>query len=269
MSAGGARAKAVIAWNPATNVVRSGQVDHLGAGFEHWLLKFDGVTNNRDRERLADPQGYGAIEYAYALMARDAGLLMTECRLLEEDDRRHFMTRRFDRTADGEKVHMQSLAALAHFDFNLPGAYSYEQCFLTMRQLGLDTPAVEQMYRRMTFNIVARNQDDHVKNVAFLMDRSGRWELAPAFDVTYAFRPESPWTGRHQMSMSGKRDDFTRADFHESGQTAGLPRGRSERILAEIVEVVSNWRDYARRARVDDDHVDRISGALRVGFAAD
>jgi serine/threonine-protein kinase HipA len=267
MSAGGARAKAVIAWNPTTDAVRSGQVDRLGPGFEHWLLKFDGVANNRDRDTLADPQGYGTIEYAYSLMAKDAGLDMAETRLLEEGGRRHFMTRRFDRAADGRKIHMQSLAALAHFDFNLPGAHSYEQAFLTMRELGLDAPAVEQMYRRMVFNVVARNQDDHVKNIAFLMDRAGRWELAPAFDVTYAYRPDSQWTARHQMSMNAKRDNFSRQDFRTSGQAAGLPRGRAERILDETVEIVSNWCDYAGRAGVDADHVERVRAALRLTFA--
>ncbi len=263
-SAGGARAKAVIAWNPATDVVRSGQLDGLGPGFEHWLLKFDGVANNRDRDTLADPQGFGAVEYAYSLMARDAGVVMSECRLLEEGGRRHFMTRRFDRDARGSKRHMQSLAAIAHFDFNQPGAHSYEQAFLIMRRLGLPTPAVEQMFRRMAFNVVARNQDDHVKNIAFLMDRAGRWELAPAFDVTYAHRPGSMWTDTHQMTINGKRERFTSADFRACGRTASLPRGRATRILDEVREVVSAWEDYARRVGVDEAHVRHIAPALRL-----
>jgi serine/threonine-protein kinase HipA len=267
-SAGGARAKAVIAWNPVSEVVRSGQVDDLDPGFEHWLLKFDGVAGNRDRDTLADPQGYGAIEYAYALMAHDAGIAMSECRLLEENGRRHFMTRRFDRAADGAKRHMQSLGALAHFDFNQPGGHSYEQVFLLMRQLGLGQAAVEQMFRRMAFNIVARNQDDHVKNIAFLMDRSGSWELAPAFDLTYAYRPESRWTDRHQMSMNGKRADFTLADFRAAGRAASLPGGRAIRIVREVSEVLGAWEEYAQRARVDEEHVRRIAPALRISFAA-
>jgi serine/threonine-protein kinase HipA len=180
-SAGGARAKAVIAWNRTTNEVRSGQVD-AGPGFEYWLLKFDGVAGNRDRE-LEDPRGYGAIEYAYHLMARAAGITMNECRLLEESGRRHFMTRRFDRLAGGEKLHMQSLGALAHFYFNAAGAHSYEQALLTIRRLELPMSAVEEQFRRMVFNVVARNQDDHAKNIAFLMGKSGAWSLAPAFDV--------------------------------------------------------------------------------------
>ncbi len=266
-SAGGARAKAVIAWNPDTNVVRSGQIESLGPGFEHWLLKFDGVANNRDRDTLADPQGYGAVEYAYSLMARDAGIVMSDCRLLEETGRRHFMTRRFDRGADGSKRHMQSLAALAHLDFNRPGAHSYEQAFLIMRRLGLSTPAVEQMFRRMVFNVVARNQDDHVKNIAFLMDRAGHWQLAPAFDVTYAYRPGSPWTERHQMTMNDRRDDFTLADFQACGRTALLPRGRAIRVVEDVREVVAKWEDYARRVGVDEEHVRRIAPALRLSFA--
>jgi serine/threonine-protein kinase HipA len=265
-SAGGARAKAVIAWNPLTDVVRSGQLDELSPGFEHWLLKFDGVANNRDKDVLADPQGYGAIEYAYSLMARDAGIVMSDCRLLEENGRRHFMTRRFDRGGDGSKRHMQSLGALAHFDFNQPGAHSYEQAFLAARQLGLSTSTIEQMFRRMVFNIVARNQDDHVKNIAFLMGRSGVWELSPAFDVTYAYRPDSAWTDKHQMSAHGKRDRFTLSDFRECGQTASLPRGRAMRIVREISEVVSEWEAYASRAQVDDEHVRRIAPALRLSF---
>ncbi len=265
-SAGGARAKAVIAWNPATNVIRSGQLEDLGPGFEYWLLKFDGVANNRDKDLLADPEGYGAIEYAYSLMAKDAGIVMTDCRLLEENGRRHFMTRRFDRTTEGAKRHMQSLAALAHFDFNLPGAHSYEQAFLVMRRLGLPDPSVEQMFRRMVFNVVARNQDDHVKNIAFLMDRSGSWELAPAFDVAYSYRPGSPWTDQHQMSVNGKRDDFTLADFRACGQTASLPRGRAARIVAEVSEVVAQWTSYADRVEVDGEHRSRIARTLRLAF---
>jgi serine/threonine-protein kinase HipA len=265
-SAGGARAKAVIAWNPSTNVVRSGQLDDLPAGFEHWLLKFDGVTGNKDKDTLADPRGYGAVEYAYSLMARDAGIAMSECRLLEESGRRHFMTRRFDRADDGSKRHMQSLGALAHFDFNEPGAHSYEQAFLAMRRLGLSTAAVEQMFRRMVFNVVGRNQDDHVKNIAFLMSRSGQWELAPAFDVVYSYRPGSPWTDRHQMTVNGKRDDFTLADFRACGRTASLPRGRAIRIVDKVCEVVSDWSAYAGRVEVDDEHVRRIAPALRLSF---
>jgi serine/threonine-protein kinase HipA len=265
-SAGGARAKAVIAWNPATEVVRSGQLDDLDPGFEHWLLKFDGVVGNRDKDQLADPQGYGAIEYAYSLMARAAGIVMSECRLLEEGERRHFMTHRFDRGLQGAKHHMQSLGALAHLDYNQPGAHSYEQAFQVIQRLGGAASSIEQMFRRMVFNVVARNQDDHVKNVAFLMDRSGAWELSPAFDITYAYRPVSDWTSRHQMSLNGKRDDFTLEDFRATGRVASLRRGRATRIVAEVCEVVGEWQRYAEQAGVDDDHIRRIAPALRLSF---
>lgn len=263
-SAGGARAKAVIAWNPATNEICSGQVD-AGRGFEYWLLKFDGVSGNKDKE-LEDPQGYGKIEYAYYLMAKDAGIEMSECRLLEENGRHHFMTRRFDRTSDGKKLHMQSLGAMAHFDFNMAGAHSYEQAFLVMRQLGLPKQQIEQQFRRMVFNIVARNQDDHVKNIAFLMDKQGTWSLAPAFDVTYAYQPTGLWTSQHQMSMNGKRDQFTAEDLKTCGQTVALKRGQAERILEEIVTSVSNWRDYAAQAGVSEQQCDGIQNALRLQF---
>lgn len=263
-SAGGARAKAVIAWNPRTNAVRSGQID-AGPGFEYWLLKFDGVRGNRDKE-LEDPQGYGAIEYAYSLMSRAAGITMSGCRLLEEHGRRHFMTRRFDRTDDGGKLHMQSLGALAHFDFNLAGGHGYEQALQAIRRLGLGIEAVEQQFRRMAFNVVARNQDDHVKNIAFLMDRGGRWRLAPAFDVTYAYRPSGPWTGRHQMSINGKRDDFTLADFEACARSALMKRGRCDAILGEVTRAVRRWREFAAEAQVGERDVERIERTHRLRF---
>ena len=245
-SAGGARAKAVIAWHPQTGEVRSGQID-AGEGFEYWLLKFDGVSGNRDKE-MEDPQGYGVIEYAYHQMATDAGIDMMPCRLLEENGRRHFMTRRFDRTASGDKLHMQSLCAMAHYDFNMAGAYSYEQAFMVMRELGLPREDIEQQFLRMVFNIVARNQDDHVKNIAFLMDRRGNWRLSPAFDVTYAWQPTGLWTSRHQMSMNGKRDNFTLEDFRACGRAALLRRGQAEDMLERVRKVVRRWPDYAASA---------------------
>ncbi len=264
-SAGGARAKAVIAWNPRTGAIRSGQVD-AEPGFEHWLLKFDGVENNKDRDRLADPQGYGAIEFAYSLMARDAGIEMADCRLLEEGGRRHFMTRRFDRTTDGDKLHMLSLAALAHYDFKQPAAHGYEQAFQVLRDLDVEPAAVEQLFRRMVFNVVARNQDDHVKNIAFLMDRAGRWSLSPAFDVTYSYRPDSPWVAHHQMTINGKNDDFGRDDFERCAKVARLKQGAARRILTEVTDVVGSWEDYAARADVDADQLRQIAGALRLGL---
>lgn len=264
-SAGGARAKAVIAWNRDTNEVRSGQVE-AGKGFDCWLLKFDGVTGNKDKE-LEDPKGYGAIEYAYSLMAKEAGIDMSECRLLEENGRQHFMTRRFDRLAGGEKLHMQSLCALAHFDFNQAGAYSYEQALLTIRQLNLPMAAIEEQFRRMTFNIIARNQDDHVKNIAFLMDKLGRWLLAPAFDMTYSYNPSGKWTTTHQMSMNGKRDGFTLADFRACAKSALMKRGRAETIVEEVRDAVAKWPDYAEQAKVIKTWRKQIQKNLRLDSA--
>ena len=265
-SAGGARAKAIIAWNRETNEVRSGQVE-AGKGFDYWLLKFDGVTGNKDKE-LEDPKGYGAIEYAYFLMAKAAGVEMSECRLLEEGGRRHFMTRRFDRLAGGEKLHMQSLCALAHFDFNQAGAYSYEQALLTIRQLSLPMAAVEEQFRRMAFNVIARNQDDHVKNIAFLMDKAGHWSLTPAFDVTYSYNPSGDWTATHQMTMNGKRDGFTLADFRACAKSAMMKRGRAEAIIEEVRAAVSKWPDYAEQAQVTNDWRKKIPARSSVGVGA-
>ena len=263
-SAGGARAKALIAWNPDSNEVRSGQVP-ADPGFSHWLLKFDGVSGNKDKE-LLDPLGYGAIEYAYALMAQAAGIDMSECRLLEENGRRHFMTRRFDRLDDGSKLHMQSLGALAHFDYNLPGAYSYEQAFQVIRQLGLPMAAIEQQFRRMLFNVVARNQDDHVKNIAFLMDRQGRWSLAPAFDISYSYNPDGDWTASHQMSIHGKRGGFTREDFKACASVAGLKRGRDGKLLDEVLGAVAGWAGFAKDAGVEDSQARQIGVVHRLRF---
>jgi len=264
-SAGGARAKALIAWNPKTNEVRSGQVN-AGKGFEYWLLKFDGVSGNRDKE-LEDPKGYGAIEYACYLMARDCGIEMSECRLFEENNRRHFMTKRFDRTNEGQKIHMQSLGALAHYDFNLAGAYSYEQAFMAIRQLGLPMSAIEQQFRRMVFNIIIRNQDDHVKNIAFLMDKTGQWKLSPAYDMTYSFNPSGPWTAIHQMTMNGKRENFTLKDFKSCATVALMKQGQDKLIIAEVLDVVTHWREYAKTAEIPDFTSNKIYRALRLdGF---
>ncbi|HEX5131967.1 MAG TPA: HipA domain-containing protein [Candidatus Krumholzibacteria bacterium] len=261
-SAGGARAKAIIAWNEATNEVRSGQV-RAGDGFGYWLLKFDGVSGNKDKE-LEDPQGYGLIEYAYALMARDAGIEMMECRVLEENGRSHFMTKRFDRTEKGGKLHMLTLGAMAHYDYNLAGAYSYEQAFDVMRQLELPMASIEQQFIRMALNIVARNQDDHVKNIAFLMDRSGKWSLSPAYDVTYAWNPSGTWTAVQQMSLAGKRDGFTAADFVECGKRIALKRGRALELLTGVQDVVKAWPEYAARAGVPAETAARIGRAHRM-----
>ncbi len=260
-SAGGARPKALIAWNPKTEEVRSGQ---LGApeGFEFWILKFDGVDDSsRD---LGHSRGYGAIEFAYSEMARAAGVQMTESRLLEEGDRRHFMTRRFDRTADGDKLHMQSLAALDHLDFELGEAHSYEQAFGAIRRLGLSAEAAEEQFRRMIFNVVARNQDDHVKNIAFLMNRRGEWSLSPAFDVVYSYNPEGRWTRVHQMSINGKRDDFTVVDLDQVASVAGLKERAARRILTEVTEAVERWPDFATAAQIPPETITQIRANHRL-----
>lgn len=265
-SAGGARAKAVIAYNPETQAVRSGQVE-ADPGFEHWLLKFDGVSGNKDKE-LDDPQGFGAIEFACYEMARSAGIVMTECRLLEENGRRHFMTRRFDRPTGRAKLHMQSLGALAHFDFNRAGAHSYEQALLVIRQLGLPMSAIEEQYRRMAFNVIARNQDDHVKNIAFLMDQGGRWSLSPAFDMTYAYTPRGTWTNRHQMSLNGKRDDFTLEDLRACARTASMKRGRADDIVDQVRRAVANWHSFAAETRVPEQQAELIERTHRLELPA-
>ena len=261
-SAGGARAKAIIAWNPQTNDVCSGQV-RAPEGFEYWLMKFDGVDNNKDHD-LADPLGYGAIEYAYSRMAVEAGIEMSECRLFEEGPRRHFMTRRFDRLADGDKLHMQSLAALLHLDFNQPGAHAYEQAFAAIRELGLGQDTLTQQFRRAVFNIVGRNQDDHVKNIAFLMDRGGKWRLSPAFDVSWSYNPNGRWTAQHQMSLGGKRDGFTLGDLVGAGKAAGLSRRAVNQVVSDVIDSVSHWRKIAQKVGVRRDFIDDIEQTLRL-----
>lgn len=261
-SAGGARPKAVIAFNEATGQVRSGQA-RVPEGFTHWLLKFDGVAASGDHG-LRDPQGWGAVEYAYWRMARAAGIEMADSRLLEENGRRHFLTRRFDRPAGGGKLHMQTIAALEHVDYDQPGIYGYEQAFALMRRLGLDASDAEQLFRRTVFNVVARNQDDHVKNVSFLMGRDGGWRLAPAYDLTWSYKPGNRWLQAHQMTINGKRDDFTAEDLRAVARLAGLKRGSGDRVLREVTEVVAGWPGFADEVGVDDDLRDRARASHRL-----
>ena len=260
-SAGGARAKAVIAWNEETGEVRSGQVD-AGLGFEYWLLKFDGVSNNRDTE-LADPQGFGLVEFAYSQMARAAGITMAPTRLLRERGRGHFMTKRFDRADDGGKVHMQTLFALAHYDFNLAGAFSYEQTLSVMRRLGLPHGDIVEQIRRAYFNVVARNQDDHTKNIAFVMDRRGVWRLSPAYDVMWAHNPQGQWTNRHQMAINSKRDDFTIEDLRHLAREGGLSPSAADDLLAEVDAAVADWPRLAATAGVAPNAIRTISESHR------
>lgn len=256
-SAGGNRPKAIISWNQATNEVRSGQVK-APPGFGYWILKFDGVKD----ESLGDPAGYGRIEYAYYLMAKEAGINMNDCHLLEEKGRAHFMTRRFDRTSNGEKIHLQSLCAIAHFDYNSAGAYSYEQAFQVNRELRLPYVDMVQLFRRMVFNVIARNQDDHTKNIAYLMDQKGDWRLSPAYDVIYAFNPSGRWTKDHQMTVNGKRSGFSKNDLIHIGKEMGI---RHESIIInEIVAAVVDWRKYADLAGVDQNQAVEIQKTFRL-----
>jgi serine/threonine-protein kinase HipA len=258
-SAGGARPKAIIAFNEETGQVRSGQLD-AEPGFEHWLLKFDGVAKAGDHG-LADPQGWGAVEYAYWRMARAAGVEMTESRLLAENGRRHFLTRRFDRPV-GDKLHMQTLGALDHISYKMPGVYGYDQAMLLMRRIGIELPQIEQLFRRMVFNIVARNQDDHVKNIAFLMDRAGRWSLAPAYDVTWACDPTNRWLQAHQMTINGKRERITVEDLVAIEKRIGLKRGTAKRVLREVINAVANWPQIAEDVAVEPTMAGAIERSL-------
>ena len=260
-SAGGARAKAVLAWNPKTGDFRSGQFD-ADDGFEHWLLKFDGISYNSDRG-LADPEGFGRIEFAYANMARAAGITMSRCRLHHEGDRSHFMTKRFDRDGTGRKIHMQSLGAMRHFDYNDPSAYSYEQAVMTIHSLGLGMAAVEEQFRRAVFNVIARNQDDHVKNISFLMDRSGQWSLSPAYDLAYAYNPGGTWTRDHQMSLAGRRNGFTRDDILRFATAIGVKKRKALEILDEVSTAVRDWGKHAKALGVVPRDVARIENAFR------
>lgn len=256
-SAGGARAKAVIAFNPKTGEVKSGQVK-APAGFSHWLIKFDGVTDTQ----FGASVGYGKVEMAYHLMAQTAGIQMSECRLLEENGRAHFMTKRFDRTDSGEKIHMQSLCGLRHFDFNQVGAFGYEQVFETMRMLRLTYPEAEQMFLRMVFNVLARNCDDHTKNFAFLMDQSGKWALSPGYDICHAYRPGSLWVSSQSLTVNGKRDGISDVDFLEVARKMNIKKP-AEKIEA-VKSAVKRWNEFAEEVKVETKLRDSIRGTLLV-----
>ncbi len=254
-SAGGARAKAVIAFNPDTKEIRSGQAD-APPGFTHWLLKFDGVAD----QQLGTSSGYGRVEMAYHLMAKEAEIVMTECRLLEENNRAHFMTRRFDREHGKGKLHVQSFCAIAHYDFNEVTAYSYEQLFETMRIMLLPYTDAEQLYRRMVFNVMARNCDDHAKNFSFIMDKTGQWKLAPAFDVCHSYRPGSTWVSQHSLSIHGKRQNITRDDL--VGVAKNMNIKKAETIINQVNAVVSRWNDFAEQTKVKAELRDSIGKSL-------
>lgn len=245
-SAGGARPKAVIAYNEKTGEVRSGQT-RAPEGFEHWLLKLDGVSE----VQLGATHGYGRVEYAYYLMALDCGIEMMPCRLLEENGRAHFMTRRFDREGSYTKHHTQTFCAMKHFDYNRVNSYSYEQLFQTMRELKLTYAEAEQMFRRMVFNVIARNCDDHSKNFSFILKQGDRWRLAPAYDLCHAYRPGSEWVSRHALSVNGKRENITREDLIVIGRS--IRNKKAEEIIDQVNDTVHNWNYFADKAGVDKD----------------
>ena len=255
-SAGGARAKAVVAWNPTTDEIRAGQLD-APEGFEQWLLKFDGMGVDKE---LGMSQDYGRIEYAYHLMAVAAGIDMRPCRLLKENGRAHFMTQRFDRGPGGARRHMQSLCALAHLDYKKKGANAYSQLFATIRALGLPYAAMEEALRRMAFNVMSRNCDDHSKNFSFLLQEGQPWQLAPAYDVTFAHNPKGEWTHQHLMSVNGKFKDFGRDDLLAEASRFGV--GTAREVLAQVGDAVSRWRRFAEQAEVSAAQASAIQAQL-------
>ena len=257
-SAGGARAKAVIALNETTNEVQSGQVD-APEGFSHWLLKFDGVTN----KVLGDPEEYGKIEFCYYKMAKDAGINMTNCRLLEENGRSHFMTKRFDRVGN-EKLHMQTLCAIAHMDYNKPREYSYEDAFRIMNGLNLHYNDKEQLFRRAAFNVFSCNNDDHTKNISFLMNKSGEWKLSPAYDLIYSFDANSRFVSSHQMTINGKSKDVSIDDLQQLAKKVGIKN--SMLILKEVKYGVDNWNKYAKEVNISSGRIEKINIKLNESY---
>lgn len=256
ISAGGARAKAVIAWNPETDQIRSGQFE-AAEGFEHWLLKFDGVGKDLELGTSAD---YGRIEYAYYRMATQAGIEMSPCRLLEENGRAHFMTRRFDReVVNGRTIkhHVQTLCAMDHLDFKQRGTHAYAQLFMLISRLRLGDEPMGQTFRRMVFNVMARNCDDHTKNSAFRMRQGGSWELAPAYDLTHAYNPKGEWTYQHLMSVNGKFDDITREDLLMEADRFGVRRPND--LLADVRAALENWSGFAKEAGLSNSSSDRVA----------
>ena len=263
MSAGGARPKAVLAFNEDFTQVRSGQAK-VPSGFTHYLMKFDGVSeHNKNQETFGDPLGYGAMEFVYHLMANKCGVDMMPCRLLHEGNRRHFITQRFDRNKNN-KVHVQTLNGLAHVDYKKPGAFSYEELFGIARQLKLSAVEAEQLFKRMTFNIIARNHDDHSKNFAFMLKKD-KWSLAPAYDLAYSYKPGSKWVNSHWMSLNGKRDKFTRSDFYSLEKLSPIfSKKKIDDIIDATIEHISTWRQLAEEWDVPKTLIDEIQENLRL-----
>lgn len=263
-SVGGARAKTLIAWNPKTDEIRSGQIN-AGAGYEYWLFKFDNIKDNKDKDIEPDDGEYTKIEYAYYLMAKASGIEMTDCRLYKKNGLSHFMTKRFDRIGEkGEKLHMQSLCALAHMDFNMPRAYSYNEAFRVMRDLRLPHHDFVQLYKRMIFNEYAKNYDDHTKNIAFLMDKKGIWSLAPAFDMTFSYRKDSIWVCEHQMLINGKSTDIKKDDLLAAAIDAGIKKGEAAAYEEQVLNAISKWLSFAETAGVSEEKAEKIKKQLPI-----
>jgi serine/threonine-protein kinase HipA len=266
MSAGGARPKAVLAFNKDFTQVRSGQTDAPN-GFTHYLMKFDGVSeHNKNKETFGDPLGYGAMEYVYHLMAKECGITMMPCRLLNEGDRRHFITERFDRNGN-DKVHVQTLNGLEHVSYKKVGSYSYAELFGTARKLNLDPEDAIQLFKRMIFNVVSRNHDDHTKNFGFILDEANHWQLAPAYDLAYSYKPDSLWVSKHWMTLNGKQDNFTRADFHSFEKLSPIFNKRKiDDLLDNTIQVVSKWNKLASEHDVPQSLIKEISQNLRLSI---
>jgi serine/threonine-protein kinase HipA len=262
-SAGGARAKALIAWNEDTNIVRSGQMK-LGPGYDYWLMKFDNVSQNGDYG-LEDKPEYTLIEYSYYLMAKACGITMNECRIYNSDGNHHFMTKRFDRE-NGKKLHMQSLGALAHISYQEPGVCGYELAAMYMKEIGISYKEIEQFYRRMVFNCLAVNQDDHVKNISFIMNRSGKWILSPAYDITFSYNPTNKWLCAHQMTVNGKTKEIGLSDLLQAGANMGIKTRRCRDIISEISTSVASFATYAEQAGVKEKTVAAINAVLEANM---
>ena len=258
-SAGGQRAKAIIAYNPLTGEVRSGQIE-APEGFDYYLIKLDGVTAEAG---FRETQNFGRLEYSFYRLVKECGIEMSDCSLIKENGRAHFLTKRFDRQ-NGEKIHMQTLCGIAHYDYRNPRSYSYEQAFNVMRALRLPYSQAQEMYRRMVFNVVIRNQDDHTKNISFLMDRQGKWTLSPAYDMGFAYNPKGGWTAQHQMSINGKFDNITRQDLLEFAKRNNIKEATE--IIDRITEVSSRWPLLARECEVPQPMIDAIMPNLKLSI---
>lgn len=256
-SAGGQRAKAIIAYNKQTGEVRSGQID-VPEGFDYYLIKLDGVTAEAG---FRETQNFGRLEYSFSKLVKECGIEMSECGLIEENGRAHFLTKRFDRQ-HGQKIHMQTLCGIAHYDYRMPRAYSYEQAFNVMRALRLPYSEAQEMFRRIVFNVVVRNQDDHTKNISFLLDRNGKWRLSPAYDIGYAYNPKGGWTAQHQMSVNGKFDDINRSDLLEFARRNNIKEAAE--IIDMIADTASHWPSIAKECEVPQPMIDVINSNMKL-----